>query len=98
MLFLMSSCGKENKQLNDNVKINISTAEKLTFEKVGENDIHNIFTCETIKVIDGSVYYMVRGFNSDENKETTFGWYLVDACSGEVYDAGPSQEERIPID
>ena len=53
--------------------------------------------CETIKIIDNNIYYLVRGFCNNEDKMTTFGWYLVNANTGEIFDAGSSQNELIPI-
>ena len=71
---------------NEGKTIKIVDAEMLVYKKAGNNDTKNIFACEDIIFVNNRVYYCIRGFNSNEIKETTFGWYAVDVFDGRVYD------------
>jgi hypothetical protein len=57
----------------------------------------NMFYTESAAKFDDNYYYLVRGYNSMEDHMATFGWYFVNADTGEVYDAGPSIGELIVI-
>lgn len=56
-----------------------------------------LFSCEGVAKFDDKYYYSVRGYNSMDNHNATFGWYFVNSENGEVYDAGPTIGELIII-
>ncbi len=84
-------------KLNKNITIDTQEAETIAFDKVGYNDPRNLFVCNRVKIFDDTVYYLIREFNSSEIKRTTVGWFFVNTCTGEVFDAGPTIGELIPI-
>ena len=53
--------------------------------------------CESVRVVDDKIYYLIRGFNDTETNKVTFGWYFVDIYSGAVFDAGLAISDLIPI-
>ncbi len=94
--FLLGGCVNDKENISE-VEISISEAETIAYESINKNDEERLFMCETIKIIENNIYYFIRGFYNDENKVTTFGWYLVNVNTGEIFDAGSSQNELIPI-
>ena len=94
--FLLGGCVNDKENISE-VEISISEAETIAYQSVNQSDEECLFMCETIKIIDNNIYYLVRGFCNNEDKMTTFGWYLVNANTGEIFDAGSSQNELIPI-
>ena len=97
VLFIFCGCTKNPQNKKSEVNITISEAETIAYQTIGDNDLENQFICESIKIIDNRIFYLIRGFNNVENKTTTFGWYLVDVSSGNMYDTGPGQNEMILI-
>ena len=97
VLCLLSGC-KEPSEETYEVNIDIEQAERIAYETLAGDDSESLFMCETIRVIDGEIYYLIRGFCNSEDKVTTFGWYLLNAQTGELFDTSPAQNERIPID
>lgn len=56
-----------------------------------------IFSSESAAKFDNTYYYLVQGYNDMNDHTATFGWYFVNATTGEVYDAGPAIGELIVI-
>ena len=94
---LLGGCASKKDVSVKEAAINISKAETIAYQSVGSNDEKNLFTCESIKMIDDQIYYFIRGFHDNDDKMTTFGWYLVDINTGKIFDAGPSQNDLLPI-
>lgn len=55
------------------------------------------FSCESAAKFDDTYYYLVKGYNDMDDHTATFGWYFVNANTGEVYNAGPAISELIVI-
>ncbi|MPN52279.1 hypothetical protein SDC9_199935 [bioreactor metagenome] len=88
----------------DDVPINIEEVESKVLDvynkyinKENVNSNKASFICESIRIINGKVYYLVRGFNDTKTNRVTCGWYFVDIYSGDVFDAGPAISDLIPI-
>ncbi len=89
---------------SDDVPIAIETAEANVLEAynkyINPDNIKSnkaLFMCESVRVVDDKIYYLIRGFNDTETNKVTFGWYFVDIYSGAVFDAGPAISDLIPI-
>ena len=61
-----------------------SEAEQLAFEFYQGNQEESLFMCESVQLVDGAPRYHIRGFNNMEDNIATFGWFYVNAVSGEV--------------
>lgn len=55
------------------------------------------FSSESAAKFDNAYYYLVKGYNDMNDHTATFGWYFVNATTGEVYNAGPAISELIVI-
>lgn len=55
------------------------------------------FSSESAAKFDNTYYYLVQGYNNMNDHTATFGWYFVNATTGEVYNAGPAISELIVI-
>ena len=94
----------DNSITSDDAPITIEAAEANVLEAYNkylnpDNAKSNkaLFMCESVSVINGKVYYLIRGFNHIEESRVTFGWYFVDIYSGAVFDAGPAINDMMPI-
>lgn len=88
---------KDAKITQEQAEIFAQKAYKLYINKDAKKNENAKFSAEGAAKFDNTYYYMVRGFEDNNDARATFGWYFVNTNTGEVYDAGPSQSELIII-
>lgn len=88
---------KDAKITQEQAEIFAQKAYKLYINKDANTTEKAKFSAESAAKFDNTYYYMVRGYEGNNDTQATFGWYFVNANTGEVYDAGPSQSELLFI-